>query len=88
MFRTFGTIPGASRSRLFEEMRFVADILDRWRIPIDFSGWIDRIRTPEHRVQAIRTLWNEAPQEVRTYFAVKPDFSFELDALMVLATPR
>jgi hypothetical protein len=37
------------------------------------------------RVTAIHSLWNNAPDEVRAYFAVQDDGSFELDALMIEA---
>jgi hypothetical protein len=72
--------------RLFHEAGFRAEILDRWRLPIEFKAWITRIKTPEDRVQAIQVLWSGAPQEVRTYFAVQDDFSFELDAVMMQAS--
>lgn len=77
---------GSEWARFFSEAGFTAEILDRQRISIEFTSWIRRIRTPEHRVQAICALWREAPQEVRTYFAVQGDFSFELDALLIQAS--
>jgi hypothetical protein len=43
------------------------------------------MRTPEPRVMAIRSLWRNAPDEVRQYFDVQEDGSFKLDALMVEA---
>jgi ubiquinone/menaquinone biosynthesis C-methylase UbiE len=76
---------GREWSQLFTETGFQSEITSRWRIPIDFQSWIKRINTPEHRAQAIRILWSEAPEEVRTYFAVGDDYSFELDALMIHA---
>lgn len=79
---------GSEWGRLFAEAGFAAEVVSRWRIPIEFVSWIKRIGTPEHRVQAIRTLWSEAPQEVRSYFAVQGDLSFELDALMIQASKR
>jgi hypothetical protein len=70
---------------LFEAAQFKASIRERWRIDIEFSSWVARMRTPEERVAAIQSLWRNSPDEVRHYFDVKEDGSFKLDALMVEA---
>ncbi|TDN66945.1 class I SAM-dependent methyltransferase [Paraburkholderia sp. BL10I2N1] len=70
---------------LFEAAGFKATIRERWRLPIDFASWVARMRTPEPRVVAIRSLWAGAPDEVRQYFEVEDDGSFKLDALMIEA---
>ncbi|WP_027775643.1 class I SAM-dependent methyltransferase [Paraburkholderia caledonica] len=70
---------------LFETAQFKASIRERWRIDIEFSSWVARMRTPEERVAAIQSLWRNSPDEVRHYFDVKEDGSFKLDALMVEA---
>jgi len=70
---------------LFEAAGFNASIRETWRIDIEFSSWVARMRTPEPRVVAIRSLWSSAPDEVREYFDVQDDGSFKLDALMVEA---
>lgn len=72
---------------LFERAGFTATIRERWRIPIEFASWVARMRTPAERVAAIRSLWASAPDEVRRYFDVQDDGSFELDALMIEAAP-
>ncbi|CAB3790637.1 putative methyltransferase YcgJ [Paraburkholderia ultramafica] len=68
---------------LFAAAGFNASIRERWRIDIEFSSWVARMRTPEPRVVAIRSLWSHAPDEVRQYFDVQADGSFKLDALMI-----
>jgi SAM-dependent methyltransferase len=68
---------------LFAGAGFTAQIRERWRLPMKFDPWIARMRTPEVRASAIRSLWRSAPDEVRAYFAVEPDGSFMLDVLMV-----
>jgi ubiquinone/menaquinone biosynthesis C-methylase UbiE len=70
---------------LFSQAGFKAEIRSRWRLPLQFDTWVERMRTPPERVTAIRSLWKNAPDEVRQYFAVQDDGSFELDALMVEA---
>ncbi|QYD67715.1 class I SAM-dependent methyltransferase [Paraburkholderia edwinii] len=69
----------------FEQAGFTAKVKERWRLPIDFDAWVTRMRTPALRVSAIRSLWESAPEEVRDYFAVQADGSFELDTLMIEA---
>ncbi|MDR5853889.1 class I SAM-dependent methyltransferase [Caballeronia sp. LZ062] len=67
---------------------FDARVTERWRIPLEFESWVTRMRTPPERVTAIKSMWTSAPEEVRQYFGVKDDFSFELDALMIEAKRR
>jgi hypothetical protein len=69
----------------FADAGFEAVVRERWRLDIEFASWVARMRTPETRVVAIRSLWAFAPDEVREYFAVQEDGSFKLDALMVEA---
>lgn len=68
---------------LFAGAGFEARIRERWRLSIEFAPWLARMRTPETRAAAIRSLWEHAPDEVREYFDVQPDGSFMLDMLMV-----
>jgi ubiquinone/menaquinone biosynthesis C-methylase UbiE len=70
---------------LIQQAGFKAQVRSRWRLPLQFDTWVARMRTPPERVTAIRSLWTNAPDEVREYFAVQDDGSFELDALMVEA---
>ncbi|ASV96848.1 class I SAM-dependent methyltransferase [Paraburkholderia aromaticivorans] len=70
---------------LFAAAGLQASIRERWRIDIEFSSWVARMRTPEPRVVAIRSMWASAPDEVRHYFDVQEDGSFKLDALMIEA---
>lgn len=71
--------------RLWQRCGLEAHVLDVWSVPLEFQSWVKRIGTPEHRIAAIRTLWNEAPEEVRAYFHVQTDYSFTLRALMLEA---
>lgn len=70
---------------MFSAAGFAAHVRELWRLPIGFDAWVARMRTPAPRVTAIRALWDGAPDEVRRYFAVQADGSFELDALMIEA---
>jgi SAM-dependent methyltransferase len=62
-----------------------ASVRQRWRISIEFASWIARMRTPAERAAAIRSLWANAPDEVRDYYGVQPDGSFMLDVVMIEA---
>jgi SAM-dependent methyltransferase len=59
--------------------------MQRRRLRIEFSSWIARTRTPALLTEAIRSLQQTAPEEVRRYFAIEPDGSFLLDALTLEA---
>jgi ubiquinone/menaquinone biosynthesis C-methylase UbiE len=69
----------------FRAASFDARIEQKWRLATEFSSWVSRIGTSAERVAAIRSLWSSAPSEVRDYFKVQGDLSFEVDAVMILA---
>jgi SAM-dependent methyltransferase len=57
------------------------------RVRLDFASWIARMRTPEIRAQAIRSLQAEMSSDVVTHFAIEADGSFMLDTMALEATP-
>lgn len=67
---------------LFEGACLPARVTHCWRLPIEFGSWISRIGTTEKRVNAISALWSGAPNEVRSYFNLQDNLSFELDVAM------
>ena len=70
---------------LFQAASFEPHIESEWRLALEFSSWVARIGTSAERIAAIRSLWSGAPSEVRTYFKLQDDLSFEIDAIMILA---
>jgi ubiquinone/menaquinone biosynthesis C-methylase UbiE len=70
----------------FRAASFDAHIERRWRLATEFSSWVSRIGTSAEGIAAIRSLWSSAPSEVREYFQLQDDLSFEVDAAMILAT--
>jgi SAM-dependent methyltransferase len=70
---------------LFREAGFNATVRKEWPLPIGFSGWIERMRTPPERVAAIHAVWSAAPDEVRSYFEVQPDGSFTMQKVLIAA---
>jgi ubiquinone/menaquinone biosynthesis C-methylase UbiE len=69
----------------FQAASFDARIQEKWRLATEFSSWVSRIGTSAERIAAIRSLWSSAPSEVRDYFKVEDDLSFEVDAVMIVA---
>ncbi len=70
----------------FSGAGFKARIRENWRLLMEFDQWVARMRTPEVRAAAIRSLWANAPDEVREYFGVQPDGSFSIDVAMIEAS--
>lgn len=54
--------------------------LDRaeWPTRLEFSSWVERMRTPADRVAVIRSLQEGAPAEVREALAIATDGSFTI----------
>ena len=71
---------------LFQEAGFSAALRKQWLVPLEFSSWTERQRTPPDRVAAIHALWNGAPDEVRSFFEVQPDGSFTLQKILIATT--
>jgi ubiquinone/menaquinone biosynthesis C-methylase UbiE len=69
----------------FREAGFTASLRKEWPVKIEFSSWIERMRTPPERVAAIHALWSAAPDEVRSFFEVQQDGSFTLQKILIAA---
>ncbi|WP_454779548.1 class I SAM-dependent methyltransferase [Klebsiella michiganensis] len=52
------------------------------RLPLEFSSWVARMRTPEALTEAIRLYQDSASAEVKAYFALQQDGSFTSDTIM------
>jgi ubiquinone/menaquinone biosynthesis C-methylase UbiE len=57
------------------------------RVRLEFTSWIARMRTPEVRAKAIRSLQMEMASDVVKHFAIEADGSFMLDAMSIEAVP-
>ena len=57
----------------------------RQRLRLEFSSWIERMRTPQVMSAAIRQLQQSMGAEVRDYFEVEADGSFSTDVLVLWA---
>lgn len=64
---------------MFEQAGFAARPIFIWDLAIDFADWVARMQTPDLETQAIRNLFDGAPDEVRARFNLAPgcyDFTF------------
>ncbi len=52
----------------------------RWKLPMEFEGWVARIGTSAARIEALKTVFDELPGEARDYFSVSQNRSFAIDA--------
>jgi len=59
-----------------------------FRLRLDFASWIERMKTPESHVVAIRSLLGRADTEVVDYFSIEADGSFTVDTMLITAQPR
>ena len=57
----------------------VTEATARHRVHLVFKTWVERMRTPPVRVEAIRALQRQVSETVTRYFATEPDGSFEID---------
>jgi len=67
---------------------FAHRVDNQWKLTMRFDDWTSRMRTPAPRVEAIRSLFDAAPEEARAYFALEEDYSFAIDAALFVATKR
>lgn len=54
-----------------------------WKLRLEFASWVARMRTPQDNITAIKALWQAAPEEVKTYFALDETCSFSIDVAML-----
>jgi SAM-dependent methyltransferase len=57
-----------------------------FRIRLEFAVWIERMRTPPVRADAIRALQALASDSVTRHFAIDPDGSFSIDVALFEAS--
>ena len=70
---------------LMNDANLIADTVLTDRLPLAFSSWVARMRTPEALIEAIRLYQQSASADVQAYFALQQDGSFTSDTIMVEA---
>jgi SAM-dependent methyltransferase len=66
---------------------FVVTGVTRTRLPLDFSAWVMRQRTPEVQVAAIRALFAAVSVDVRRHFEVRENDDFTIDNVVFELAP-
>lgn len=67
------------------DANLIADTVLTDRLPLAFSSWGARMRTPQVLIDAVRLYQQSASAEVQAYFALQQDGSFTSDTIMVEA---
>jgi SAM-dependent methyltransferase len=73
---------------MFAEVGFELEDLQSWDIPLDFTGWVERSRTPDAEVAALRECIGQATERVRERFHVSGDCSWSVPVGLVVGTRR
>ena len=71
---------------LFTKCRLDIGSISHDRLELEFTSWVERMRTPQVMVQAIRAYQHSAPYDVQRYFALQPDGSFTTDIIFIEAS--
>ena len=64
---------------------FSAELQDTWRMQIVFDRWTTRMATPAAKVAMIKTIFDEAPTEVRASFEIEDDYAYKLYCMLISA---
>jgi ubiquinone/menaquinone biosynthesis C-methylase UbiE len=64
---------------------FEVERVETWKLRLAFAPWIERMKTPEVHVAAIRSLQRRASVEVSDYFRIEDDGSFTVDTALIVA---
>ena len=67
---------------------FAVGTVTKFRLRLDFTSWIARMKTPEAHVRAIRSLQQRAGSEVTDYFEIEADGSFTVDTVLIAASAK
>jgi ubiquinone/menaquinone biosynthesis C-methylase UbiE len=59
-----------------------------YRLRLDFASWVERMKTPQTHIAAIRSLQARAGAEVRDYFDIEDDGSFTVDTVLIACETR
>jgi ubiquinone/menaquinone biosynthesis C-methylase UbiE len=74
--------------RAIQSAGFLVGESTTFRLRLEFASWIERMKTPEVRANAIRSLQSLAGREVSEHFEIESDGSFTVDTMLITATIR
>jgi len=76
---------GAEWMRQLSEAGLHVRNSSRQRLRLEYTSWVERMRTPEVLRAAILELQKAMGQEVRDYYEIQADGTFSTDVLVVFA---
>jgi len=71
---------------MFTRSEFQSQVVFTWRLPLDFDAWTTRIATPQDNIDMVKKLYDSAPDEIRTSFAIQDNYHFALYGALFEAT--
>jgi ubiquinone/menaquinone biosynthesis C-methylase UbiE len=64
-------------SAMLEEVGFTTELIQTWPLRLEFVSWVTRMQTPTASVEQIQTLLANAPESVRSAFAMTSDTGYD-----------
>ena len=61
---------------LLTEAGFKAEVVKIWPIDIDFADWVERMQTPPLHVEALKSLFDSASNEIRAAMILRENYDF------------
>ena len=71
--------------RMLAAAGFEHEVIMQWSLHLEFKSWVMRLATPENRIAAIRVTLDEAPDEVKAFFRLQSDHSFDIPGALLRA---
>src|SRR5450830_1528521 len=78
----------SSWKKLIAQTGLQVEFSKSWKLTLEFASWVARMRTSASHISVIQSLWRAAPAEVRDYFNVGEDYSFDIDTVLVEAIKK
>ncbi|MEQ5755936.1 MULTISPECIES: class I SAM-dependent methyltransferase [unclassified Providencia] len=69
-------------SGMFNNAGLFVQRVQSFRLALEFTSWVERMRTPQALVEAIRHYQGTLSDEVKSHFAVQADGSFTSDVML------
>lgn len=74
--------PAGEWSIMFNNARLFLKNIESFRLRLEFTSWVERMRTPEVLVDAIRAYQATLSHDIKAYFEIDEDGSFTSDVML------
>lgn len=71
--------------QMLKHSGFTYDVVYQWELPLDFDLWVERMATPSANIGIIRSLFDNAPLEIREALGIQPNYHFKIPGALFLA---